>query len=269
MPNVLHYGLLYEIKEAGYRFDKHWYANFDALQCPPWEIVAAGTLPKKGLFPFPPHPSTLTSQVTPKFAARSCKKSLKALDICSLSSAGHHGECVLQGEALLRDLLSVQVAATLNEALCANYRRQCPPSTELETSCAKVSVCRLLVMLCFHALAADLESANLGLLLQATKLFKAVLEARQKLKDSATEADCQDSEVLICSVALPDSAMQSEHLHFCQSNLRDAFLHDYRLDAQSGPAKANAASTPISCCVHARQRAAYAPLVPQRWGIGQ
>jgi hypothetical protein len=67
VPNVLHYGLLFEIKEAGYSFDKHWYANFDALQCPPWEDVASsGALPKKGLFPFPPHPSTLTSKVSRK-----------------------------------------------------------------------------------------------------------------------------------------------------------------------------------------------------------
>ncbi|KAK9905110.1 hypothetical protein WJX75_009783 [Coccomyxa subellipsoidea] len=132
VPNVLHYGLLFEIKEAGYSFDKHWYANFDALQCPPWEDVASsGALPKKGLFPFPPHPSTLTSK----------------------------------GEALLRDLLSVQVIATLNEALCANYRSICAPSAQLESRCAK-----------------------------ARDIFEAVIEARQKLKDAATVGDCKDTE---------------------------------------------------------------------------
>jgi len=63
VPNVLHYGLLFEIKEAGYKFDKHWFQDFDALQCAPWEDNVADSLPKQGLFPFPPHPSTLTSQV--------------------------------------------------------------------------------------------------------------------------------------------------------------------------------------------------------------
>lgn len=64
MPNVLHYGLLFEIKEAGYSFDKHWFQKFDALQCPPWEdSVEDLPNPVKGLFPFPPHPSTLTAKV--------------------------------------------------------------------------------------------------------------------------------------------------------------------------------------------------------------
>ncbi|CAL8464472.1 g4007 [Coccomyxa elongata] len=132
VPNVLHYGLLFEIKEAGYSFDKHWFQKFDALQCPPWEDFVQD-LPNsvKGLFPFPPHPSTLTAK----------------------------------GEALLRDLLSVEVIATLNEALCVNYRNICPPSTKLDERCGK-----------------------------ATELFQAVVKARQDLKDAATAAGCQDSE---------------------------------------------------------------------------
>lgn len=63
VPNVLHYGLLFQIKETGYKFDKHWYQNFDALRCPPWKDVGPEDHPTEGLFPFPPHPSNLTAKV--------------------------------------------------------------------------------------------------------------------------------------------------------------------------------------------------------------
>lgn len=63
LPNVLHYGLLYGIEEKGWEFDKHWYQNFNALRCPPWEVPPPGEHPKQGLFPFPPRPSSLTSKV--------------------------------------------------------------------------------------------------------------------------------------------------------------------------------------------------------------
>jgi hypothetical protein len=66
---VLHYGLLYGIEEKGWEFDKHWYQEFDALKCPPWEAPGPDERPKQGLFPFPPRPSSLTSQVRKPKAA--------------------------------------------------------------------------------------------------------------------------------------------------------------------------------------------------------
>ncbi|CAL5224706.1 g7434 [Coccomyxa viridis] len=104
LPNVLHYGLLYGVEEKGWEFDKHWYQDFNALRCPPWEVPPAGERPKQGLFPFPPRPSSLTSK----------------------------------GEALLRDLLAIHVIAHLNEALCQNYRKMCNASVELTQQCNQV-----------------------------------------------------------------------------------------------------------------------------------
>ena len=60
---MLHYGLLYGVEEAGWQFDKHWYQEFNALVCPPWQAPPEGENPTQGLFPFPPRPSTLTSKV--------------------------------------------------------------------------------------------------------------------------------------------------------------------------------------------------------------
>ena len=45
---------------------------------------------------------------------------------------------LLQGEALLRDLLAIHVVAHLNEALCLNYRKMCPASTMLSEQCDRV-----------------------------------------------------------------------------------------------------------------------------------
>ena len=42
-----------------------------------------------------------------------------------------------QGETLLRDLLSIEVITTLNEALCQNHKRVCPPSAQLHSSCGQ------------------------------------------------------------------------------------------------------------------------------------
>ena len=63
LPNVLHYGLLYGIEEKSWEFDKHWFQDFNALRCPPWEAPPPGEHPKQGLFPFPPRPSSLSSKV--------------------------------------------------------------------------------------------------------------------------------------------------------------------------------------------------------------
>ena len=43
-----------------------------------------------------------------------------------------------QGFELLRDLLTLEVPLTLNEALCEHHRRACPPSEQLGRECGKV-----------------------------------------------------------------------------------------------------------------------------------
>ena len=60
-PNVLHYGLLFEVEGTGFKFDKHWYQTFDGLACPPWGRDKFGR-PTGGLFPHPPNPLMLTTQ---------------------------------------------------------------------------------------------------------------------------------------------------------------------------------------------------------------
>ena len=85
LPNVLHYGLLYGLEETGWQFDKHWYQEFDALVCPPWQIPLEGENPKQGLFPLPPRPSTLTSKVKLCFCFDRCISCL--LDNANIPSA--------------------------------------------------------------------------------------------------------------------------------------------------------------------------------------
>lgn len=62
-PNVLHYGLLFEVEGTGFKFDKHWYQTFDGLACPPWGRDKFGR-PTGGLFPHPPNPLMLTTQAS-------------------------------------------------------------------------------------------------------------------------------------------------------------------------------------------------------------
>lgn len=50
------------------------------------------------------------------------------------------GAWLLQGEALLRDLLAIHVVAHLNEALCQNYRKICPASPTLTKQCNQVMI---------------------------------------------------------------------------------------------------------------------------------
>lgn len=52
---------------------------------------------------------------------------------------------LLQGEALLRDLLAIHVVAHLNEALCLNYRKMCPASTMLSEQCDQVIIISQLI----------------------------------------------------------------------------------------------------------------------------
>lgn len=44
----------------------------------------------------------------------------------------------MQGLELLRDLLSIEVPLTLNEAFCEHHRKHCPKSEELDRECGKV-----------------------------------------------------------------------------------------------------------------------------------
>eukprot|EP00884_Botryococcus_braunii_P008933 jgi/Botrbrau1/18040/Bobra.0062s0028.1 len=102
-PKVLHYGLLYEVPNTGYKFDKHWHYNFDPLICPPWNITVER--PKGGLFPHPPHPTSFQTQ----------------------------------GLDLMRDLLAVEPIIILNAAFCEHHVAHCPVSEELATECGKVA----------------------------------------------------------------------------------------------------------------------------------
>ena len=54
-PKVLHYGLDWKIGMTGYEFDKHWFYDFDALRCPPWNLSTDRS--EGGLFKHPPHPA--------------------------------------------------------------------------------------------------------------------------------------------------------------------------------------------------------------------
>ena len=51
----MHYGLLFDI-EQGYKFDKHWYYDFQIAMCPPWNLASPSP---GGLFPHPPSPLDL------------------------------------------------------------------------------------------------------------------------------------------------------------------------------------------------------------------
>jgi hypothetical protein len=104
IPHVLHYGLLWTVKQEGktaYEFDKHWFYGFDPFVCPPWDLEKQK--PSGGLFPHVPSPSSFKTS----------------------------------GFALLKDLLSIEVPITLNAALCERHQRNCDPSPELERECAR------------------------------------------------------------------------------------------------------------------------------------
>ncbi|KDD72921.1 hypothetical protein H632_c2730p0, partial [Helicosporidium sp. ATCC 50920] len=107
LPMVLHYGLLYKVKNTEYQFDKHWYGKHDALACPPWKERSMGdnkrNVRSTGLLPAPPHPDSITTV----------------------------------SYELLRDLLSIHVPITLNAAFCERFRAKCPDSEQLRAECGK------------------------------------------------------------------------------------------------------------------------------------
>lgn len=57
IPKLIHYGLLFEIGKE-FSFDKHWHYDFDVTACPPWDLTDPKHR-KHGIFPPPPHPSTI------------------------------------------------------------------------------------------------------------------------------------------------------------------------------------------------------------------
>ncbi|CAL5222328.1 g4674 [Coccomyxa viridis] len=99
-PKVLHYGLDWKIGKTGYEFDKHWFYDFDALQCPPWNLSTDRST--GGLFKHPPHPSLYPTK----------------------------------GFDLLVDMLAVEPLIVLNAAFCDMHRKRCPPSEQLLRECA-------------------------------------------------------------------------------------------------------------------------------------
>ena len=62
---------------------------------------------------------------------------LQAVSRARLRAADAPAES-LQGLELLKDLLSIEVPLTLNEAMCDHHRKHCPKSEELDRECGKV-----------------------------------------------------------------------------------------------------------------------------------
>ena len=58
---MLHYGLLWDVPNTEWKFDKHWHYGFDAYKCPPWNLTT--DRPTAGLFPYPPAPKDLKTRV--------------------------------------------------------------------------------------------------------------------------------------------------------------------------------------------------------------
>jgi hypothetical protein len=68
-PKLMHYGLFWDIKtgDSKWAFDKHWHYKFDALKCTPWNL--GGQKPTEGIFPLPPHPDELKTNVSSRAPA--------------------------------------------------------------------------------------------------------------------------------------------------------------------------------------------------------
>lgn len=59
IPYVLHYGLLWHVNS--WTYDKHFFFDFDAHKCPPWDLSV--DRPQAGIFPPPPGPKEITQKV--------------------------------------------------------------------------------------------------------------------------------------------------------------------------------------------------------------
>ncbi|PSC76158.1 peptidyl serine alpha-galactosyltransferase [Micractinium conductrix] len=109
-PLILHYGRLWQV--GAWKFQKHWFRTFTALQCPPWPhmsmlLTGQEVAPNVtgGLFPHPPHPSEFANEPPAE---------------------------------QYKQLLSISVVATINAALCEQHLQRCPASKELTDTCAQV-----------------------------------------------------------------------------------------------------------------------------------
>ena len=101
----MHYGLLWEVPNTGYKFDKHWHYGFDPFKCTPWNLDSSDSRNiKGGLFPHPPRPSLY-------------KKA---------------------GAENLVILLAMEPIITLNAAMCEHHRTHCIPTDELKKECSIV-----------------------------------------------------------------------------------------------------------------------------------
>lgn len=59
---MLHYGAEWVVPNTTWAWHKAWYHNeFDITACPPWDLSAER--PSSGLFPHPPRPLDIPSEV--------------------------------------------------------------------------------------------------------------------------------------------------------------------------------------------------------------
>ncbi len=79
-PKVLHYGLDWKIGKTGYEFDKHWFYDFDALQCPPWNLSTDRST--GGLFKHPPHPALYPTKVLHSPSGAPCTPLVAVVPLC-------------------------------------------------------------------------------------------------------------------------------------------------------------------------------------------
>ena len=85
-PRILHYGLLWEVKNHYYMFDKAWYHDFDPLQCPPWNLT--DERPSAGLFPLPPRPSAFKHYTVGHTAMSNHTSSCSPVHLCMHVAGG-------------------------------------------------------------------------------------------------------------------------------------------------------------------------------------
>ncbi|CAL5226830.1 g9694 [Coccomyxa viridis] len=100
-PHLMHYAWSARVSSLPWEWDKHKYQAFQAEACPQMPWSS-----NQGLFPHPPLPSELTSK----------------------------------GGDLIKDLLNIEVVATLNHAFCSLHHSldRCSNATYAHTQCAKV-----------------------------------------------------------------------------------------------------------------------------------
>lgn len=102
VPSLIHYGLSHTL--GSFSFDKKRYSDFDAFQCPPWNLEEEG-VGKGGLFPHPPSPKMIKeSEIQKKYGY----------------------------------LLIIEFANNLNKALCLRHRQKCGESEQLTKECGMV-----------------------------------------------------------------------------------------------------------------------------------